>query len=121
MSLWLKVRKSNDRPGRPLLDPIPVSKNHALTRGLISLSLVKHSDISALKLGSSTQDEWEDILLSVLRGVPPADDAVMRDVEVVAKVEKKAKSLTITIQRRVEGITASYHQIPQLICFRITY
>lgn len=82
---------------------------------------MKHSDISALKLDRCSEDEWEDILLSVLRGLPPANDAVMKDVEVVAKVEKKAKSLTITIQRRVEGITASYHRIPRLICFSIPY
>ncbi|CAG8980769.1 hypothetical protein HYALB_00012869 [Hymenoscyphus albidus] len=73
---------------------------------------LKHSDISALKLDSCTQDEWEDILLSVLREVTPANEAVRTDVELSAKVEKKAKSLTITIQRRVEGITQKLGQIP---------
>ncbi|KAG9233122.1 hypothetical protein BJ875DRAFT_55083 [Amylocarpus encephaloides] len=68
---------------------------------------LKHSQISASKSkkSSCSQDEWEDILLSVLRGVPPKDDTLVQGIEITAKVEKGAASLSITIQKRIEGIT----------------
>jgi hypothetical protein len=83
---------------------------HALQNpGLIN-AIVKHSKISDLKSKneSCSQDDWEDILLSVFRGTTPAKEDLVQGVETIAKVERKAVSLTIIIQKRIEGITVWY-------------
>ncbi|RDL38211.1 Uncharacterized protein BP5553_02551 [Venustampulla echinocandica] len=72
---------------------------------------LKHTQISSLVVKNSpcNQEEWEAILLFVLRGSLPETTNegpdVCKGVEAVAKVEKNATSLTITIQKRIQGIT----------------
>ena len=72
--------------------------------------LVKHSKASTLKAknSKSPQDEWENILSAVLLGaLPGGDPAITEGLEAVAEVEA-GTSITITIQKRIEGITVSH-------------
>lgn len=67
--------------------------------------LVRHQPSSlGRKKSSLHQEDWEDILAFILLATVPRPDraAVTEDVEAVAKVERG--ELTITVQRRVQGI-----------------
>jgi hypothetical protein len=94
---------------------------HALIRQLIILGdLVRHQPSSLGKKNSSAvnQEDWEAILTFILLGTAPGPDrtAVTEDLEAIANVNG---NLTITIQKRVEGITVCtmpYDQYPLLIC-----
>ncbi|EPE37118.1 hypothetical protein GLAREA_09281 [Glarea lozoyensis ATCC 20868] len=68
---------------------------------------LRHSKISDLKSTNSpcNQDDWEDILLSIFRGIAPGNGDILQGIETIAKVERKAVSLTVIIQKRIEGIT----------------
>ncbi|KAF4634002.1 hypothetical protein G7Y89_g4097 [Cudoniella acicularis] len=68
---------------------------------------LKHSRVKSLRVKNSPcdEEEWETILSSILLDSEPPDGhaVVIKGVEAIAKVE--ATSLTITIQKRIEGIT----------------
>ncbi len=69
---------------------------------------MKNSQTSKFKAKSntSTQEEWETILREIFLGTKPETQvAINEGVEAVAKVESGGESMTITIQKRVEGIT----------------
>lgn len=69
---------------------------------------MKHNQTSSLKIKNSpvNKEEWEQIFSSVLLGAAAdGHDDVTRGVEAVAKVESNVSSITITIQKRIEGIT----------------
>jgi len=68
--------------------------------------LVRHQPSSLGKKKSSLhQEDWETILEFILLGTVPGPDraAVTEDVEAIAKIE--GEELTITVQKRVQGIT----------------
>lgn len=66
---------------------------------------MKNNQTASLKSKnfSGTLDDWNAILSSVLLGAS-ADDALIDGVEAVASV-KDGSSITITIRKRIEGIT----------------
>jgi hypothetical protein len=68
---------------------------------------VQSSQTSKLKTknNSSTAEEWESILRGILLGAieDETQSPIPNGVEAVAKVEDQ--SMTITIQKRIEGIT----------------
>lgn len=59
------------------------------------------------KLG---QDEWDNILLSVLLGTDANGNSVntTNDVEAIADLAPDETSMTITIQNNIEGITVRH-------------
>lgn len=66
---------------------------------------MRHQPSSLGKKNSSVnQEDWEAILAFILLGTATDRTAVTEDVEAVAKVER---GLTITLQKKVEGITVS--------------
>lgn len=83
---------------------------YALQNTRLIAELVKHSKISDLKSNNSpcSQDDWEDLLLSIFRGVTPEKADLLEGIETIAKVERKAVSLTIIVQKRIEGITVRH-------------
>lgn len=71
---------------------------------------MKQTKISSLKSKNSpcTDEEWIQILSSILLHEPPkeGEENVTRGVEIHAKVEKKA--MTLVIQKVIEGIKVSF-------------
>ncbi|KAH8791274.1 hypothetical protein F5882DRAFT_400478 [Hyaloscypha sp. PMI_1271] len=88
--------------GRRLLDVDLIGTDNGYG---FSVSL-RHQPSSLGKKNSSAvnQEDWEAILTFILLGTAPGPDraAVTEDLEAVAKVDG---NLTITVQKRVEGIT----------------
>jgi len=68
---------------------------------------LKHNKTSALKAKNCplNQEEWETVLSSILLGTPAEEgnEEVLRGIEAVAKVD--GDLMTLTIQKRIEGIT----------------
>jgi len=71
---------------------------------------LKHSQLSKLKEKKITLEEWEQILSAFLLGTDPEGTSVAtpEGVEAVASIQAGAKSLTIIIQRNIEGITQKF-------------
>ncbi|TVY33388.1 hypothetical protein LOCC1_G008285 [Lachnellula occidentalis] len=71
--------------------------------------ILEHDQTSSLKDSKSrlNQEQWDAVLLSVLLGAVPQEEhkAITQGVEAVAKIESGGNELSITIQRRIEGIT----------------
>jgi len=73
---------------------------------------VKQSNIASLKSRNSkqSQEAWESTLSSILLDQVNEDDtSLLEGVEAVTEIvtSKKADSLHINIQKRIEGITVS--------------
>jgi hypothetical protein len=77
-----------------------LTRNPLVTRSKVSASKAKNSPCN--------QNEWEIILSSILLGQKSESaKGLLEDVEAVAAVDDE-KSITLTIRKRVEGITASH-------------
>jgi hypothetical protein len=59
------------------------------------------------KKSNLNQDQWESILSTVLLGIAPEQghDGITEGLEAVASVDAAGPSMTITIRKRIEGIT----------------
>ncbi|TVY15854.1 hypothetical protein LARI1_G005655 [Lachnellula arida] len=71
--------------------------------------ILEHDRTSSLKDSKSrlNQEQWDAVLSTILLGTVPEEEhkAITQGVEAVAKVESGGSKLSITIQRRIEGIT----------------
>ncbi|KAK0122403.1 hypothetical protein ONS95_010641 [Cadophora gregata] len=74
------------------------------------VSSLKHSQLSKLKEKKINAEEWEQVLYALLLGTDPEGKPVSpgEGVEAVASIQAGAKSLTIIIQRNIEGITQKF-------------
>ncbi|KAH7413372.1 hypothetical protein BKA64DRAFT_719282 [Cadophora sp. MPI-SDFR-AT-0126] len=74
---------------------------------------LKHSQLSKLKDKKVNLEEWEQNLSAFLLGTDPEGTPVAapRGIEAVASIQSGAKSLTIIIQRNIEGITQKFGTI----------
>ncbi|PVH80983.1 hypothetical protein DL98DRAFT_458926 [Cadophora sp. DSE1049] len=74
---------------------------------------LKHSQLSKLKEKKINSEEWEQTLSAFLLGTDPEGTPVAtpEGVEAVASIQAGAKSLTIIIQRNIEGITQKFGTI----------
>jgi hypothetical protein len=72
------------------------------TLRLTGAAAVRQDRTSALMVKNSPvkQDEWESILVSLLRQEP------LKDIQATATVQSES-SLTISVRKRVQGITVS--------------
>ncbi|TVY27673.1 hypothetical protein LHYA1_G004914 [Lachnellula hyalina] len=71
--------------------------------------ILEHDRTSSLKDSKSklNQEQWDAVLSTILLGAVLEEEhkAILQGVEAVAKVESGENRLSITIQRRIEGIT----------------
>jgi len=75
---------------------------------------VKHNQTGSLKdkKFSGSSEQWDQVLARVLLGAEQIEDK--QGVEAVAKLEGEA-SMTITIQKRIEGITVGFPNLSYMI------
>ncbi|EKD16324.1 hypothetical protein MBM_05618 [Drepanopeziza brunnea f. sp. 'multigermtubi' MB_m1] len=66
---------------------------------------LRHNQIATLKTSKVSQDEWENVLLYILLGIDAEGNPTPtpEDIEAVAKID--STSMTISIQKNIEGIT----------------
>ena len=83
---------------------------------------MKHNETSKLKTSALKQEEWDELLSAILLGTVSEDGRnITEGVETTAEIAPKSKpkadpeSMTITIQKRVEGITVKESSL--VLCY----